>query len=96
MYKKAKFGPSAKAGQGKAFKNRWISKNGANLVRLVDSIVDETQRDLKQIESTGTLENQKTLTELKKRTLIDKQYDSQTIQQNFAFLYLTDTEFLIL
>jgi hypothetical protein len=66
------------------------------LVRLVDSIVDETQRDLKQIESTGTLENQKTLAELKKRTLIDKQYDSQTIHQNFAFLYLTDTEFLIL
>ncbi|KAG1088363.1 hypothetical protein G6F42_020299 [Rhizopus arrhizus] len=77
----AKFGASAKAGQGKAFKNKWISKKGNNLIRLVDSIVDETQKELKEIEATGTLENQKTLAELKKRTLIDKQYDSHTIQE---------------
>ncbi|KAI7900594.1 tRNA synthetases class II core domain (F)-domain-containing protein [Cokeromyces recurvatus] len=69
----AKFGPSAKAGQGKAFKNKWITKKGNNLVRLVDSIVDETQKDLKEIESTGTLKDAKVLNELKKRTLIDKQ-----------------------
>ncbi|KAL7320905.1 Phenylalanyl-tRNA synthetase, beta subunit, cytoplasmic [Mucor circinelloides] len=69
----SKFGASAKAGQGKAFKNKWISKKGTNLIRLVDSIVDETQKELKEIEATGTLENQKTLAELKKRTLIDKQ-----------------------
>ena len=60
-------------GQGKAFKNKWISKKGTNLIRLVDSIVDETQRDLKEIESTGTLKDAKVLNELKKRTLVDKQ-----------------------
>jgi phenylalanyl-tRNA synthetase alpha chain len=70
------FGAAAKAGQGKAFKNKWISKKGNNLVRLVDSIVDETQRDLKEVEASGTLSNAKLLAELKKRTLVDKQYDS--------------------
>jgi len=32
---KAKVGPSAKIGQGKAFKNKWISKKGNCLVRAV-------------------------------------------------------------
>jgi phenylalanyl-tRNA synthetase alpha chain len=39
--------------------------------------VDETQRDLKEIESTGNLKDAKVVAELKKRTLVDKQYDSQ-------------------
>lgn len=69
-------GASAKPGQGKAFKNKWVSKKGANLVRLVDSIVDQTQNELKEIESTGTLGDAKVLADLKKRTLVDKQYDS--------------------
>ncbi|KAG1175617.1 hypothetical protein G6F70_003957 [Rhizopus microsporus] len=69
----AKFGPAAKAGQGKAFKNKWITKKGNNLVRAVDSIVDQTQKELQEIQSTGTLGNDKALAELKKRTLIDKQ-----------------------
>jgi phenylalanyl-tRNA synthetase alpha chain len=40
----------------------------------VDSIVDQTQKELKEIESTGTLGDAKALAELKKRTLVDKQY----------------------
>jgi hypothetical protein len=32
---------------------------------------------LKEIESTGTLKDAKAVAELKKRTLVDKQYDSQ-------------------
>ncbi|KAL1917755.1 uncharacterized protein VTP21DRAFT_3589 [Calcarisporiella thermophila] len=62
----------AKIGQGKAFKNKWIKKDGANITRLVDSIVDQTQIDLRQIQSTGTHTSAPTLTELRKRKLCDK------------------------
>jgi phenylalanyl-tRNA synthetase alpha chain len=66
-------GDAAKIGQGKAFKNKWLSKKGSNLVRLVDSIVDQTQLDLKQVQAEGTLQDAKVLTDLKKRKLVEKQ-----------------------
>ncbi|KAL1930148.1 hypothetical protein VTP01DRAFT_1302 [Rhizomucor pusillus] len=66
-------GDSAKIGQGKAFKNKWIAKKGSNLVRLVDSIVDQTQKDLKEIAETSTLKDAKVLADLKKRKLCEKQ-----------------------
>ncbi|CAG8524699.1 10981_t:CDS:2 [Acaulospora colombiana] len=66
-------GESAKIGQGKAFKNKWINKNGNNLIRVVDSIVDQTRIDLEIIRSTGTHSDHKVLSELKKRKLCDKQ-----------------------
>ncbi|KAI9301447.1 tRNA synthetases class II core domain (F)-domain-containing protein [Cunninghamella echinulata] len=69
----AKLGDAAKVGQGKAFKNKWISKKGTNLVRLVDTIVDQTQLDLKEIQANSTLKDAKLLAELKKRKLTDKQ-----------------------
>lgn len=65
------------------------------MVRLVDSIVDETQRDLKEIEATGTLANAKVVAELKKRTLVDKQYESQQRKSmmrrtlNFYFIFVS-------
>ncbi|KAL0089429.1 tRNA synthetases class II core domain (F)-domain-containing protein [Phycomyces blakesleeanus] len=68
----ARLGEAAKIGQGKAFKNKWISKKGANLVRLVDSIVDQTQKDLLEIKNTSTHKDAKLLAELKKRKLTDK------------------------
>ncbi|ORX61421.1 hypothetical protein DM01DRAFT_1299365 [Hesseltinella vesiculosa] len=69
----AKLGEIAKVGQGKAFKNKWISKKGGNLVRLVDTIVDQTQSDLQQIQKQGGHSDAKLLTDLKKRKLADKQ-----------------------
>ncbi|CAM0136590.1 Phenylalanyl-tRNA synthetase, beta subunit, cytoplasmic [Umbelopsis sp. WA50703] len=70
----AKLGKAASIGQGKAFKNKWITKQPPNkLVRIVDSIVDQTQIDLRQIQSTGTLSDAKLLADLKKRKLADKQ-----------------------
>ncbi|KAI8374735.1 tRNA synthetases class II core domain (F)-domain-containing protein [Radiomyces spectabilis] len=69
----AKLGDAAKVGQGKAFKNKWIAKNGANLVRSVDSIVDQTQKELQEIQSTSTHKDAKVLADLKKRKLTDKQ-----------------------
>ncbi|KAJ2959638.1 hypothetical protein NQZ79_g4910 [Umbelopsis isabellina] len=69
----AKLGKAASIGQGKAFKNKWITKQPPNkLVRLVDSIVDQTQIDLRQIQSAGTLTDAKLLADLKKRKLADK------------------------
>ncbi|CAO3687632.1 unnamed protein product [Umbelopsis vinacea] len=70
----AKLGKSASIGQGKAFKNKWINKKPPNyLVRVVDSIVDQTKIDLQQLQSTGTLSDAKLLADLKKRKLADKQ-----------------------
>ncbi|KAI3659541.1 hypothetical protein MP638_005227 [Amoeboaphelidium occidentale] len=58
-----------KIGQGKAFKNKWISKDGDRLKRCVADIVDETQRDLAEIAQTGTHRNAEVLKELRKRKL---------------------------
>ncbi|KAH8550841.1 tRNA synthetases class II core domain (F)-domain-containing protein [Umbelopsis sp. PMI_123] len=70
----AKLGKAASIGQGKAFKNKWINKKPPNyLVRIVDSIVDQTKLDLQQIQSTGTLPDAKLLADYKKRKLTDKQ-----------------------
>ena len=67
-------GKAASIGQGKAFKNGWIKKNGSNLVRVVDSIVDQTKNDLQEVKKSSTHSNAKTLADLKKRKLVDKQY----------------------
>ncbi|KAF7725882.1 Phenylalanyl-tRNA synthetase, beta subunit, cytoplasmic [Apophysomyces ossiformis] len=69
----ALLGKNAKHGQGTAFRNKWITKKGSNLVRLVDSIVDQTQKDLQEVQSTSTHKTPKVLADLKKRKLADKQ-----------------------
>ncbi|KAI8849008.1 tRNA synthetases class II core domain (F)-domain-containing protein [Chytridium lagenaria] len=70
----AKVGSSAKFGLGAAFKNKWVKKldGGKGVVRTVASIVDATQNDLVEIRNTGTHSNAKIVTDLKKRTLIEK------------------------
>ncbi|KAK6464806.1 phenylalanyl-tRNA synthetase alpha chain [Scheffersomyces coipomensis] len=66
-------GPSiGPVGQGKAFKNKWLGKDGDKLVAKVDQLPQDTVLDeLKLIESTGSLDDKKELTELKKRKLIN-------------------------
>ncbi|EJF61276.1 phenylalanine-tRNA ligase [Dichomitus squalens LYAD-421 SS1] len=62
---------TAKIGQGQAFKNKWIGKEGDGLVKLVPEIVDTTQLQLREVDSTGTLKaGEKALAELRKRKLI--------------------------
>ncbi|EPS93546.1 hypothetical protein FOMPIDRAFT_1026494 [Fomitopsis schrenkii] len=62
---------TAKIGQGRAFKNKWIGKEGDGLVRLAPSIEDITQVELREVDSTGTLKaGEKALAELRKRKLI--------------------------
>ncbi|KAF9338314.1 Phenylalanyl-tRNA synthetase, beta subunit, cytoplasmic [Podila minutissima] len=65
-------GASAKIGQGKAFKNKWIKKDGDKLVREVASIVDQTQLDALEIRSTGTHSKPATLKDLQARKHVEK------------------------
>ncbi|KAL2263744.1 hypothetical protein VTK26DRAFT_5388 [Humicola hyalothermophila] len=61
-----------KLGQGKAFKEKWIKKDGAKLVALVDSINDVTREQLRVIQEKRTHEP-KILADLKKRKLLKMQ-----------------------
>ncbi|RKP12214.1 tRNA synthetases class II core domain (F)-domain-containing protein [Piptocephalis cylindrospora] len=69
----AKLGPAAKIGQGKAFKNKWIKKDGSKLLRLVESIEDQAQDDLQEIVRTGNHSKADVLKDLKRRKLCDRQ-----------------------
>ena len=60
----------AKFGQQAAFKNKWIAKNGGRLVRLVDSVVDQTQTELLAIRQSGLLLDESLLKKLKSRKLV--------------------------
>ncbi|THH12544.1 hypothetical protein EW146_g7593 [Bondarzewia mesenterica] len=62
---------TAKVGQGRAFKNGWIAKEGDGLVKNKPSIEDATQQDMREVDSSGTLKaGEKALAELRKRKLI--------------------------
>ncbi|EIW82318.1 hypothetical protein CONPUDRAFT_136833 [Coniophora puteana RWD-64-598 SS2] len=62
---------TAKVGQGRAFKAGWIAKEGGGLVKAVSEIKDTTQLELRDVDSTGTLEaGEKSLADLRKRKLI--------------------------
>lgn len=60
----------ANLGQGKGFKNKWIKKTGTHIVRLVDTITDQTKVDLETVQLTGTHSSKDTLKDLKRRNLI--------------------------
>lgn len=66
-----KLGDLGKIGQANAFKKKWIAKKEKNLVRAVESIVDETALLLKEIKETEKLSsNPSLLADLKKRKLV--------------------------
>lgn len=64
--KKALGDDVVKIGQGRAFKNKWIAKDGAGFVRAVDSVQDETAAQLKNLTSLA----EKDLKEFQKRKLV--------------------------
>ncbi|KAI0974635.1 phenylalanyl-tRNA synthetase alpha chain [Xylaria arbuscula] len=76
-----------KLGQGKAFKEKWISKGkDGKLVASVDSINDITREQLKTVQSTHSCPDTKLLAELKKRKLVRLQKDiSFSIQKGPKF-----------
>lgn len=61
---------SAKVGQGNAFKNKWIKKDGDSLVLTADSVTDTTRNLLKSIQQSKTHSDAKLLADLRKRKLI--------------------------
>ncbi|KAI9636126.1 phenylalanine-tRNA ligase [Dioszegia hungarica] len=61
----------AKIGQMRAFKNKWIAKDGAGFVRAVDAVPDETAAQLQTIRDTGSHpQGDVVLKEVQKRKLI--------------------------
>ncbi|KAK1772868.1 phenylalanyl-tRNA synthetase [Phialemonium atrogriseum] len=58
-----------KLGQGKAFKEKWIKKDGSKIVALVDSIHDVTRDQLRMIQENKTRDG-KILADLRKRKLL--------------------------
>ncbi|CAJ2502202.1 Uu.00g095960.m01.CDS01 [Anthostomella pinea] len=67
----------AKLGQGKAFKAKWIKKDGDKIVSLVDSVDDVTRDQLRTIQEKRTHEP-KVIADLKKRKLLK-------LQKTFSF-----------
>ncbi|KAJ3229558.1 hypothetical protein HDU81_005253 [Chytriomyces hyalinus] len=68
-------GDSYKFGQGAAFKNKWIKKSAAGLARAVNSVSDNTQKDLLSIRNGNVLAD-KVMADYKKRKLVDKKKTS--------------------
>ncbi|PWY91156.1 phenylalanyl-tRNA synthetase beta chain cytoplasmic [Aspergillus heteromorphus CBS 117.55] len=61
---------NAKIGQGNAFKKGWIKKDKDLLRATTETIVDETRELLLTVKNTQSLEDQKALTDLKRRKLV--------------------------
>ena len=57
-------------GQGNAFRNRWIKKDGDALVLLAKEVEDSTRNILQKVQETKSLEDSKALADLKKRKLV--------------------------
>ncbi|ODQ77929.1 hypothetical protein BABINDRAFT_15266 [Babjeviella inositovora NRRL Y-12698] len=63
-------GPAGKLGQGKAFKNGWIKKDGDVLLSNVTDLPEDSAAGLlKSIKENGILDDKKELADLKKRKL---------------------------
>ncbi|KAM0746855.1 hypothetical protein T439DRAFT_318629 [Meredithblackwellia eburnea MCA 4105] len=63
---------TAKIGQGKAMKNKWVGKQGDGFVRLVEDVKDETKEQLLEVQNTGVHATAAVLNDLKKRKLVEK------------------------
>ncbi|KAK5636712.1 hypothetical protein RRF57_012424 [Xylaria bambusicola] len=67
----------SKLGQGKAFRERWITKTTDGKLKAVsDSIHDGTREQLRSIQTSRTVSDQKALADLKKRKLVRVQKGS--------------------
>ena len=65
--------PSAKLGQGNAFKLKWVKKDGDALVSLTDSAKDTTREQLQYAHDHKTFEDAKVQKEYLKRKLVTTQ-----------------------
>ena len=65
--------PSAKLGQGNAFKLKWIKKDGDALVPLTDSVTDTTRQQLQYAQEHHVFQDPKLLKDYSKRKLVTTQ-----------------------
>jgi len=61
---------SAKVGQGNAFKNKWIKKDGDSLVLVQKEVKDSARELLQKVQATKSIPDAKILADLKKRKLV--------------------------
>ncbi|SMY18795.1 unnamed protein product [Zymoseptoria tritici ST99CH_1A5] len=64
---------SAKIGQGNAFKQQWVKKDGDALIPLKDTVVDATRETLKYVHEYHTVPDQRQLKDFQKRKLVTTQ-----------------------
>ncbi|KXT03402.1 hypothetical protein AC579_3968 [Pseudocercospora musae] len=62
--------PSAKVGQGNAFKQGWIKKDGDAFISLKDEVRDSTAETLQYVVQTKTMPDPKQLKDFQKRKLV--------------------------
>lgn len=65
--------PSAKLGQGNAFKLKWIKKDGDSLVPVADSVQDSTREQLQYAQQHRTFQDPKLQKDYMKRKLVTTQ-----------------------
>ncbi|KAK8847646.1 phenylalanine-tRNA ligase, alpha subunit [Kwoniella newhampshirensis] len=77
----------AKVGQQRAFKNKWIAKDGAGFIRAVEAPVDETADQVKEIKEKGDHSRGEAVTkELQKRKLIQpRKYIHYSVSKGAQF-----------
>ncbi|KAK5165903.1 Phenylalanyl-tRNA synthetase, beta subunit, cytoplasmic [Saxophila tyrrhenica] len=63
-------GPSAKVGQGNAFKLKWIKKDGDALTPVANEVTDTTRDLLRHVSETNTFPDPKQLKDYQKRKLV--------------------------
>jgi len=68
-------GPSAKIGQGNAFKLKWIRKEGDGLVPVAEEVRDETQEVLDSVRRSGEMSDARLLKDYQKRKLVTTKKD---------------------
>ncbi|KAF2767844.1 hypothetical protein EJ03DRAFT_328863 [Teratosphaeria nubilosa] len=65
--------PSAKVGQGNAFKLKWVKKEGDSLVPTADSVSDSTREVLQHVQEHRTFKDPKQTKDYQKRKLVTTQ-----------------------
>ena len=66
-------GPSAKIGQGNAFKLKWVKKDGDSLTPVVKEVTDSTRDLLQHVSENHTFPDPKQLKDYQKRKLVTTQ-----------------------
>ncbi|KAI8806829.1 tRNA synthetases class II core domain (F)-domain-containing protein [Cladochytrium replicatum] len=79
-------GEKAKIAMSNAMSKKWLKKQGDQLVRAVDSVADQVQADLINIQETGAFEDARALQDYKRRKLVSaEKITSYSVQKGERF-----------